>query len=804
MTSASWRHYAALLLALAATVAASTPAGTATGMATIFGPRTLTRGTGEPVTERATFAAVPSSDYQLRVESDGVASALIILNGATVIDPADFNPGVRLVERKVALKATNEISIQLRGTPGSRLVISIQGADPINIKPVVSIARPSPVTLPQTATLSATVSDDGRVLAAPTLTWSQVSGPGTATFSPQPASGRLLKCVVSFSAAGTYVLRLSAFDGEFTASADATVLVKNGANRAPTASAGGPYTGTVGQPIAFSGSGSDPDGNTLSYAWQFGDGATGTGATPTHAYAAAGSFTATLTVNDGRGGTATSTAAVTITTPPPVNRPPTANAGGPYAANIGEAIAFGGSGTDPDGDTLTYAWSFGDGGTGTGATPTHAYTAAGSFTATLTVDDGRGGTATSTATVTITTPPPVNRPPTANAGGPYGANVGEAIAFGGSGTDPDGDTLTYAWSFGDGATGTGATPTHAYAAAGSFTATLTVNDGRGGTATSTATVTITTPPPVNRPPTANAGGPYAANAGEAIAFGGSGTDPDGDTLTYAWSFGDGGDRHRRHPDARLYRGWQLHRDADGRRRSRRHRDVDRDGHHHHAAARESTADGECRRALRRECGRGDRVRRQRNRPRRRHAHVCLELRRRRDRHRRHPDARLYRGWQLHRDADGRRRPRRHRVGDRDGHRHHAAARESTADGECRRPLRRKYRRGDRVRRQRNRSRRRHAHVCLEFRRRRERHRRNAIARVSGGRQLHHHPDGGRRPRRHRVVERDGHHHHAAAREQTADGERRRTVQRGRDPGGRIQRQRFGPRWRHADLRLGLR
>lgn len=70
-------------------------------------------------------------------------------------------------------------------------------------------------------------------------------------------------------------------------------------------------------------SSSDPDGNIVSYAWNFGDGTTGSGVTTSRTYAAAGTYTVTLTVTDNAGATGTKSQNVTVTSPPSGgNNPP--------------------------------------------------------------------------------------------------------------------------------------------------------------------------------------------------------------------------------------------------------------------------------------------------------------------------------------------------------------------------------------------------------------------------------------------------------------------------------------------------
>src|SRR5688500_8393510 len=100
------------------------------GTVTIFGPQILTRTTGPPNVFDFTFAAKnPSLPYTLRIDNDGVASAVITVNGAVVLDPSEFNPGITLIQRAIPLRLSNTLRVELRSQPGSRLTIRILGTD---------------------------------------------------------------------------------------------------------------------------------------------------------------------------------------------------------------------------------------------------------------------------------------------------------------------------------------------------------------------------------------------------------------------------------------------------------------------------------------------------------------------------------------------------------------------------------------------------------------------------------------------------------------------------------------------------
>jgi PKD repeat protein len=117
----------------------------------------------------------------------------------------------------------------------------------------------------------------------------------------------------AYAGAGAYTVTLVVTDDNGASDSDQTTAdISPAANDPPIADAGGPYAGTVGQPVQFDGSGSSDDGAIVSYAWDFGDGSVGTGATPTHAYSSAGTYVVTLMVMDdgGAAGTDATTAEI--------------------------------------------------------------------------------------------------------------------------------------------------------------------------------------------------------------------------------------------------------------------------------------------------------------------------------------------------------------------------------------------------------------------------------------------------------------------------------------------------------------
>ena len=393
--------------------------------------------------------------------------------------------------------------------------------------------------------------------------------------------------VVDDGPAFAYVLTVQASDGAASATVAVTVSVTN-VNEPPGTPALTNQSATVGTSFSYQFAAvTDPEGATPTYAAQARSGA-GTEGSP-YAYGAlpswltftagtrtfsgtpgedgAGSLTIRVTASDGASPTpATSEATFALTVSAAAISPPVFGAAS-YGFNLAEnadgsgddaAIAVGTvSATAADaGDTVSYSITAGN--TGgvfaiDGSSGAITYTGTGedyeSFTDDPMVDnDGPAfayvltvqasdGTASATVAVTVSVTN-VNEAPTAKAGPDQSVTEGDTVTLAGSGTDPEGQTLTYAWTAPSGVTLSDAT-----AAAPTFTApdrtadytltfSLKVNDGTSDSAADTVDVSVTAD---NDAPTAKAGPDQSVTEGDTVTLAGSGTDPEGQTLTYAWT-----------------------------------------------------------------------------------------------------------------------------------------------------------------------------------------------------------------------------------------------------------------------------
>jgi len=110
------------------------------------------------------------------------------------------------------------------GAGGFAIEVRIaDSAPPPNQPPIVDAGPNDSVTLPASANLNGTVNDDGlpNPPGAVTTTWSKFSGPGNVTFG----NANAVDTSATFSLPGSYVLRLTADDGDLTTSDDVTITV---------------------------------------------------------------------------------------------------------------------------------------------------------------------------------------------------------------------------------------------------------------------------------------------------------------------------------------------------------------------------------------------------------------------------------------------------------------------------------------------------------------------------------------------------------------------------------------------------
>jgi len=359
-------------------------------------------------------------------------------------------------------------------------------------------------------------------------------------------------------------------------------------NEEPTADVGGPYVGVEGTPIAFNGDGSsDPDGDPLTYRWDFqADGTwdTAWSSNPTASYTWGDDWTGTacLEVSDGNL-TDTECVAVAVNNVAPTIEFTTIPTG-----DEAQSLQFQVRVTDPGSDDVSVGWW----GPCQGWTPALLYPNDpanvpdpdpspdvhprdvtdvqtvvcgddGAYDWNVRIEDDDGGVTTAGGTFSVD-----NLPPSFTVSPPSQLSVDEGtlVSLDATVEDPGSDDLAFAWSWQYGPTetrtyyndGTGPDPpnspdgtypftasdssSHTYGDDGQYVVTLVVHDDDGGSLTYTTTVDV-----ANVAPTVDAGADGATDEGSSIAFTFAFTDPGFDqpaagtvedfTATVGW--GDG-------------------------------------------------------------------------------------------------------------------------------------------------------------------------------------------------------------------------------------------------------------------------
>ncbi|HAD14862.1 MAG TPA: hypothetical protein DCF33_20735 [Saprospirales bacterium] len=280
---------------------------------------------------------------------------------------------------------------------------------------------------------------------ATSLSWNLPGG--------NPSSSTDANPVVTWNAAGVYVVTLTASNGAGNSTSTATITV-----------GAGPSAGFTSQSNGLSVNFSNTSSGATSYAWDFGDG-TGSSAiqNPTYSYNQPGTYVVTLTATNDCG-TATATQTVVIEG----SAPTAAISANQQSGCVPLTVQF----TDQSaGNPTAWSWTFPGGtpGTSNAQNPVVEYSTPGVHDVTLQVTNAFGGnTQTFPAYVTTQTTP---------VSGFTFASVQNTVTF----TNTSQGAVSYSWNFGDGNSSTDQNPVHTYANPGTYTVSLSASNSCGTT-----------------------------------------------------------------------------------------------------------------------------------------------------------------------------------------------------------------------------------------------------------------------------------------------------------------------------------
>jgi RHS repeat-associated protein len=482
-------------------------------------------------------------------DSDGTVLKVEYYDSTTKIGESTTAPYVAVWnDATVGPHVLTAVAFDDEGAAGTSQIIHVT-VTPANRQPMVNAGTDATVAISSPLNLAGTVSDDGLPAdGVLTVTWSKVSGPGAVGFADEHAAATEFRA----AAIGTYVLRLSATDGQLSASDEVTVTVIPG-NLAPTVDAGANQSLPAPGPAFLDGTATDdglPTGSTLHYAWKRLSGPGAVNFTTPQAlstgavFTTPGTYVVRLTVSDGA---LAASDELTVTVAQP-NAAPQVDAGPDTTGVVGATTMLAGAVNDdgqPAGEGLSIHWSkisgpgnvsfANEGEVSTGVT----FSAAGTYVLRLEASDSA---LSSHDEVAVTVAPPPNAAPQVNAGADQTIAVVSTLLQGVVTDDglPAGSTLTQQWTQVSGPSAavfdTPAALTTAvhFSSPGAYVLRLTASDSAASASDEVAiTVTFT-----NQPPVVNAGADQTASFEDGAALRGSVTDdglPMGSVVTVHWS-----------------------------------------------------------------------------------------------------------------------------------------------------------------------------------------------------------------------------------------------------------------------------
>jgi PKD repeat protein len=355
-------------------------------------------------------------------------------------------------------------------------------------------------------------------------------------FSDAAGTTRTATTKRSFEQPGIYTATLTVVDDSGTSNAQAQAKVLVHVNSQPIAKPGKDIF-TCETRVSFSGSASaDPDGDPLTYFWDFGDGTPlQRGVKVYHTYDTPGTYPVILTVDDGTGlANARHSASIVVT----INHAPIADPGDNRTVCAGDVVLFSGTGSvDAEGGLLKYHWDFGDGTEAHGVNPTKTYTTGGVYSVTLMVKDDSGLPCNTDVDQIIVR---VAESPVADAGPDMKVCANTEVHLDGTRSkDFDGLVNRYSWDFGDGSVQDGPKPTHVFPEHATYVVTLTIYGDRIGDCDNVDTDELVVA--VNEAPIASFSiSPEIAPVREPLLFDASESRSGGaNIVSWDWHFGDG-------------------------------------------------------------------------------------------------------------------------------------------------------------------------------------------------------------------------------------------------------------------------